>query len=181
MKTIRTPAIVLGLLYLGFVAYLVFSASRLPDRLASRFNAQGQPGGWMSRSDYLWFMAMIGFAFPAFIVGLTSLFRLFPRGINLPHRDYWLAPKRRADTYAYLHRLGLWYACVCLCFVIGLNFLVVQANHVPNAHLSNNGIAGLVGGWIAGSTLLVLSMALHFSVVKDVDEDQTLVDNTSRS
>lgn len=181
MKSIRTPAIVLGLLYLGFVAYLVFSATQLPDRLASHFNAQGLPDGWMGRADYLRFMAIFGFGFPAFIVGISSLFRLFPQGINLPHRDYWLAPERRADTYAYLHRLGLWYACMCLCFVVGLHFFVVQANRVPNAHLSNNMIVGLAGGWIAGSNLLVLSMVLHFSVVKDVDDRQPRVDSASRS
>lgn len=181
MKSIRTPAIVLVLLYLGFVGYLVFSASQLPDRVASHFNARGRPDDWMSRADYLRFMAIFGFVFPAFIVGITSLFRLFPQGLNLPHRDYWLAPERRTDTYAYLHRVGLWFACLCLCFVIGLHFLTIQANQAPNAHLSNSRIFGLAGGLIAGQTMIVLSMVLHFSMVKNVDERQERFDSTSRS
>src|SRR3954468_21478203 len=110
MKSRPTPALILGLLYLCFLGYLISSAPQLPDRVATHFGAGGEPDGWMSRSSHLLFMGVFGLAFPLFVVGLFFILRFLPdSGLNIPHRDYWLAPERRSETFAYLFRHSLWF------------------------------------------------------------------------
>ena len=64
----------------------------------------GDPGSETSRAAYLVSMllsvAMGGLLGPGFVAWLG---RNAPKQINLPHRDYWLAPERREATLA---RLG---------------------------------------------------------------------------
>ena len=48
--------------------------------------------------------------------------------INMPHRDYWLAPPRREAS---LQRLGAWMAwlaVVVTALLVGVNELVLRAN-----------------------------------------------------
>jgi uncharacterized membrane protein len=164
MKTLRTPALILGLLYLGFLVYLKVSAPQLPDRVATHFDGSGRPDGWMSRSSHLIFTAVLGFAFPMFVVGLCFVLRFLPdRGFNLPHRDYWLAPERRAETFAYFLRHSLWFACMAVWFVLGIHILVIQANGRSPARLSTPGILGLAGSFLAGVAVWVVSLIRHFS------------------
>ena len=64
MKTLRAPALVLGLLYLCFFGYLAVSSSQLPKRVATHVDARGRPNGWMSRAAHLRFMIVFGLSFP---------------------------------------------------------------------------------------------------------------------
>jgi len=105
MKIFRTPAFLLVLLYSCFFAHLAASSSHLPERVATHFDARGRPDGWMSRTEHLRFMAWFGLAFPLFVPVIVYVIRFLPdRLLNLPNRDYWLAPGRRTETMAYLFR-----------------------------------------------------------------------------
>src|SRR5687768_10431534 len=113
MNKSRGPAVVLGLLYIGLMGFMVSSASQLPARVATHFDFQGHPNGWMSRSGHLTFMWILGTILPLLPVVILYLTRSLPPGlINVPNRDYWLAPERRQETLAYLMRLGIWAGCI---------------------------------------------------------------------
>lgn len=79
----------------------------LPARLASHFDARGQANGWMGRDEFFVFQtALIGLLGLVF-GGLGRMMRVLPLDlINLPHRQYWLAPERREETLAWLGALG---------------------------------------------------------------------------
>ena len=68
---------------------------RLPDTIASHFDATGRPNGWMSREAfigvYLGVVLLLTFIFSAIRFVPASLW-------NLPNKEYWLAPERRAQT-----------------------------------------------------------------------------------
>jgi uncharacterized membrane protein len=162
MKTPRTPAVVLVLLYLCFFGYLVISIPQLPARVASHFDGGGRPDGWMSRSSCVLFTAGLGVGFPSLIVCLFYLMRFFPGGLNIPHREYWLAPGRRAETFGYLLRQSLWFACMALAFVTGLHFLVVQANRQVGPQLPTGMIVGLGACYLAGVVAWVVNLVRHF-------------------
>ena len=128
MKTLRSPFYILTFLYLCFVGYLVFSAWQLPERVASHFGAQGQPDGWMSRSNHLLLMAVFGFAFPLFLVGLFFVLRFVPEGLNVPDRDYWLAPsgelRRSTIFFAKVSGWLAWLFALSLEFITWLYMLI---------------------------------------------------------
>ena len=113
---------------------LVWSAREVPPRVASHFNFQGQADGWMPRETHLEFMGGIGLLLPLFLIGTGLLMGVMPAGsINVPHRDYWLAPERRRETSGYIARHMAWFACAMTAFFIGLNWCVVEANR-PTRH-----------------------------------------------
>ena len=164
MKTLNKPTFILVILYLCFFSYLTFSASYLPNCVATHFNGSGQPNGWMDRSFYLLFMAAFSFVLPLFLVGTSFTLRFFPdKYFNIPQRDYWLATERRAETFSYFFSHSLWFACIALCFIIGIHFSIVQANSLTPAQLSTPMIIGLIGCFVAALVVWIVSMILHFN------------------
>lgn len=136
MKSLRTPTTILALLYACCMGCWAWSAPQLPETVATHFNAHGEPNGWMSRSANQMFMLLVGLCFPLLIVLLCCATRFMPSGlVNIPHRDYWLAPERRRETSDYLVRHSLWLACLAVCFVIGIQFSIVHANNQNPPHL----------------------------------------------
>ncbi len=166
MKRLLLPTLVLGVLYFCFFGCLWSSETRLPARVATHFNASGQPNGWMSRDSHILFMAVFGLAFPLFVPAICYSSRFFPdRLFNLPHRDYWLAPGRRQQTMTYLFRQSLWFACLALAFVIGICFSTLQANIPAAAHLSALSVAGVAGPLLLGTAVWAVSLIRHFNHV----------------
>jgi serine/threonine-protein kinase len=131
--------------------------------LATHFDGTGRPNGWMSRSFHLWFILVFGLTFPLLMAVILFLARFLPdRLINIPHRDYWLAAERRADTFAYLLRQSFWFACIGVCFVAGIHFLIVQANLRPPAHLSTSLLLAVAGGFLLALIGWAVALVRHF-------------------
>jgi len=163
MKSLRPRSVILALLYACFLGYWVWSASQLPERVATHFNGSGDPNGWMSRSTNQMFMLVFGLVFPLLVVLLCYLTRFLPSGlVNIPRRDYWLAPQRRKETSDYLVRHSLWFGCLAVCFVIGIQYSIVQANRLSPPHLSTMILLALVGSFLAGTAGWVVVLFRHF-------------------
>jgi uncharacterized membrane protein len=163
MKTIRTPAIVLGLFYALFLICLSWSAGELPDRVATHFGARGQPNAWMSRSSHLLFTTVLGLAFPLSIVVIGFALRFAPSTvINIPHREYWLAPERRGETLAFLFRHTLWFASMAVGFVIAINLLIIHSNHQNPVRLSTPLLLTLLGCFLAGVAIWAVRALRYF-------------------
>jgi uncharacterized membrane protein len=166
MKLIA-PLLVLAICYILFFGYVITSYGGLPAKVASHFDISGEPNGWMSRETCVGFTLGLGILMPAFIVGMMGGAGRIPVSfINLPHRDYWLAPERRQAALAILLRFSLWFACMNVLFVTGLHWLIVQANP-PNQppHLSGLGIILIAGGFLAGTGVWVRLLTRHFSKI----------------
>jgi len=108
-------------------------------------------------------MLIFGLVFPLFVVVLCSALRFLPASlINLPNKDCWLAPERRGETFNYLVRHSLWFSCLALLFVIGIQYSIVQANRQTAPHLSTAMLLVLVGSFLAGTAVWVVAMLRHF-------------------
>lgn len=133
---------ILLLLVLAFLQYVYF-APLLPERVASHFDAAGQADGWSSKTEF--FAANL-----AFVAGMALLFlgvttwlaRIPPAWINLPHKDYWLAPERRAATMETIQRQMEWLAAATVALLLGIAQLTIQAN------LNTNGARLGYGSWL---------------------------------
>jgi uncharacterized membrane protein len=146
------PAVALTTTLAAALVSLPLSAAELPDRVASHFNAAGQADGWMSRESYLWGMAAVVLGMTAFIMGVFYVTRFLPtRTINIPRRDYWLAPEHRQETLNYLFRAGLWLATLNATLMLGLHWLLVAANRVQPPRLSSQ------VWWLLAAFLLAIS------------------------
>lgn len=163
MTTTRIPILVLGLLYLAFVVCLVLTADALPERVATHFDLQGRANGWMTRSAHLRFIAAFGLALPLVILGICVALRFAPNSsFNIPHREYWLAPERRAETLAFISRHSVWLACETMAFITGVHLLVVYANRQVPPQMPLAPLLTWAGCLTVGIGFWALVMIRHF-------------------
>lgn len=115
------------------IAFVFVTGRSLPPVVASHFIAGGTANGFMPRGTYLRFTAGLLVGLPLLIAFLSSITSLLPaRFINLPNREYWLAPIRQADTLAYLRNQGTGFGVILILFLCFVHWLVVIANaHNP--------------------------------------------------
>lgn len=125
--------------------FVVSTSQALPDPVASHFASSGQANAFMSRSAYVRFMLAFTVGLPLVLgVSMALVFR-YTNKLNLPNRDYWLAPERRAGTVSFLTGHALLLADGLAIFLCYVHRLVVQANAGQPARLASDSmIAGLV-------------------------------------
>ncbi len=133
------------LLVCAFV-FVWLTSGLLPDITASHFGASGAANGFMPRESYLRFMLAFVVLLPLFMVLVTGAALRSPKArINLPNREYWLAPERRAETVRYLRLHMVRYGSMLVVFLCYVHWLVVVANAVTPPRMP---LAGIIGGLI---------------------------------
>ena len=167
MKRPALGFLVLVGVYVFFALYLGFTYRELPARVATHFNWTGEANGWMTREDHVRFLLLFGTIPPLFILITLGSARYFPiQLVNLPHREYWLAPERRVATFAYLLEHGTWLSSLMVGFVAGLHTLLLQANRTGVPHLSDAGLWTLMSFILCGLVVWILALMRHFSQPK---------------
>ncbi len=124
--------------------------------VASHFDAAGMASGSVPRATYLGVMVSLVVGVPLAVALCGRLARFMPpRLVNLPHRQYWLAPERKAATTAELGRRTLVLSIAVLLFLCFVHWLVVQANLAPARQLAQGTFygglalfAGVVVVWV---------------------------------
>jgi hypothetical protein len=134
------------MLLLVAAVFVLLSGSSLPPVVASHFAASGEANGFIPRRVYLGLMLVLTVGLPLLLVCVHGAVRFInPRFINLPHREYWLAPERVAATLAFLQSQSIYFAALLAVFLCFVHWLVVRANAVQPPHLSASSfVAGLV-------------------------------------
>jgi len=164
MKVSSIPYLVLALLAALYLAFVAGSASLLPDRVAIHFDAAGHANNWMDRASVLIFFGALGVGMPLFFIACALGIGFIPdRFVNLPHREYWLAPDRRAHTRAYVSGQMAWMGCLSLLFFAGNYGLTIQANHLTPPHLPMNLFLPLVAGFLAATAVWTVVFIRHFA------------------
>jgi hypothetical protein len=160
MKTNRRAAAVFfAVLVLCFVQ-LYIEGQELPERVATHYDQSGRPDGWTGRNTVLIIFAVIhGITALAFFVMGRLAPRIPPAYLNLPNRDYWLAPERREATCARLFGGMLWLGAATLGF-FGLIF-----HNIVRSNVEPRGDAQI--GWFFWASLglfavFVLGWGVHF-------------------
>jgi len=116
------------LLALG-ACFVWWTSGALPAVVAAHFGAGGIANGFMPRGQFVGFMLALVLAVPALIYFLGRLATRLPAPwLNLPNKQYWLAPERRAATLQSLGGFGAWAAYATLGVLCLAHWLVVQAN-----------------------------------------------------
>ena len=128
----RLPKLIFVLLVLYATAHFSFVYPQLPNVVASHFNGRGAPNGWQTKQAFFQVLIIVsvvvvvlGFAIPKTIAALPIQL------INLPNKNYWLAPERVAQTMAFLELTFAWFACALFLFNILVFDYAVQINLHP--------------------------------------------------
>lgn len=129
----KYPILLLALSYLVFIICVVATLGKLPVLMATHFDLTGHANGWMGRTSYLELTCGTVLGLPLFMVGVTLITGRLGRGLNIPNRDYWLAPERRAATVAVALRFVVVLAAIVVLLFSCLHLLVTSAN-ADSAH-----------------------------------------------
>jgi hypothetical protein len=166
IKHPRAPLMLLAILLLGTLGLLAFGGARLPDTVATHFNGAGEPDGWMGLRTHLIWSSIFGLLFPLFPLGFSALCLRLPRQwINLPHRDYWLAPERQGETSRWMVRHMLWLGCVLASLHLGIQGMLLAANlHAP-PRLEGSMVLGMTGGMLAALATWLMVLWRRFGRV----------------
>ena len=145
------------------ITFVIYTSHYLPSSVATHFNIDNQPDGWMTRNAYLLMILTLLISIPSAIsVGIGILSRKFSHLINLPNRDYWLAPPRLNDSLDFLaahgHRLGR----LVIVLMTGLHYVVLVANRAEPAALSQSWFIAIVLGFVMALGLWVLALYRRF-------------------
>ncbi|HET8707434.1 MAG TPA: DUF1648 domain-containing protein [Pseudomonadales bacterium] len=144
MKSTRSALLIFMLLCLSALLFVWYSSYLLPAQVASHFDVSGKVNGVMPRHFYIGLMLVLIVSAPVSLVILPlSAFRNPKTKLNLPHKAYWLAPERRAETVTHLSRQAIRFASLVLVFLCYMHGLVVWANQSSPALLSTR--AALLG------------------------------------
>jgi hypothetical protein len=146
-------AIALGLclmILLVGAADMVQAYPHLPSQVAQHFNLQGQPDSWCSRAQYVALMTTLWIVLPGFmLVVAMSIYYVPARFVSLPHKEYWLAPKRKESTRHALGNRMVWLSTTMALFLVALNHDVIVANLSKPPQAPDN------LWWIAGALVTV--------------------------
>lgn len=134
--------------------------------MATHFDAQGNPNGWMDRAAAAGLSASLIFLVPLFFIGISIAIRWLPTStINLPHREYWLSAERRDDT---LRWMTVWMTVWMIGFSVATTIFLVAINHltfIANRDarpLSAVWFWGLLGAFLLTTAALVVLMYRRF-------------------
>ena len=160
----HASTIVFLLLYSGYVAMVLLTAPELPERVATHFGFEGRADGWMSRSGYQLFEIAFPLGIALILTGTSALIRFFPaKFINLPRKDYWLVPERRALTAAMIRSRMTWLACLMTLFFGGLHVLTLEANRVQPSQLPMGGLLMVIIAFLISLMIWVIFLLMRFA------------------
>ena len=109
--------------------FIVTTTRQLADPVATHFGAGYLANGWMTRDGYLAFSLAFTTFLPTVIASLVGgLPRIFPRSVNLPNKDHWLAPERRDSTLESIALRAIVLGGLLAIFMSGVHWLILQAN-----------------------------------------------------
>jgi uncharacterized membrane protein len=136
MRTRYLPWIAFVLLAACQIALTIYYLAYLPARVAVHFDPAGRPNGWMSNADVLT-GAAIEIAIMTAIFVAAGLLRFIPVNLlNLPNKDYWLAPEWREGAMAFIRDWLRWFVVLTLAFLSVVQCAVLRANLTMPARLA---------------------------------------------
>jgi uncharacterized membrane protein len=101
----------------------------LPARMASEFDIAGNPTKEMAKSTVMIFNVCMIFLLPAILLTLGRICTKLPRWmLDMPNKDYWLAPERAEQTAESMFRFILWLTNGVVLLLTAIVWLVYQAN-----------------------------------------------------
>ena len=152
----------------AFIASLFYFLPSLPDRIATHFGASGQPNGWMTREQHIIAIALVGFAIPAFVIGVCYCIRFFPSSmLNVPRASYWRSPEHYPDACRILLHWSFLFGATSFLWTGILNYQLALANRFNPPFLGPIPVMMVSGIFIASTGVLILLLILQFLKIKN--------------
>ncbi len=135
----------------------------LPDRVASHFDGSGRANAFQDKAAFMRFYMGLVVLLAAVFGLMPKLIRRLPSSmINLPNRDYWLAPERREETLDVLDDRMAWMGVLVLALVTGLMELTFRTNLTGNPSLPPSLMVPVLVGFVALTLAWTVALLVRF-------------------
>jgi uncharacterized membrane protein len=160
----RLPsAVFVVLAFVGFLQARRFAAT-MPPVLATHFGGSGAPNGWQTQSQFFVLEVVLLGVCLLLAFGIPRLIGALPVSlVNVPNKEYWLAPERREGTLAFFKAQFAWFGCGVLGFLLVVNQLVYDANQTHPRQLNNTAFVIAMIAFLAFVGIWTVRLILHFS------------------
>ena len=159
----QRPVILLVALAVVAALFVIFTARELPPEVGSHFAGGGEPDDWMPRESYVTLMVLFILVYPAFmLLAFNWLPRRWTHLVNIPHRDYWLAPERKEESLKFLASHGWWFCCLLIPTVAGVHYAIVVGHRSQPPELSLPLFLTVLGCFGAGLTVWGIKLFQRF-------------------
>ena len=132
-----------------------------PAEMAAHFDVQGNPDRFVLKPEFFWFQAQTLLVVLAVSILPQILFLVLPvQFINMPNREYWLAPERRDRTISRLSSFGA--------LLFGIILLAIQAGFELAVYANLQTPIWFNAQWMMGimiASFLVLGLLLFQLIV----------------
>lgn len=159
----RLPKLIFVLLVLYAAVHFSAVYPQLPSVVASHFSGRGAANGWQTKQAFFQVLviisvivAVVGLAIPKIISVLPS------QMINLPNKNYWLAPEHADETMSFLNAHFAWFACALFLFNILVFDYAVQINLDPQHPPSSERFWYVLEGFLVFTTLWTVRILAKF-------------------
>lgn len=153
MRPSRAAILLLVALALLQAAYF---GPQLPDPVASHFNSAGEPNDWMARGAFIAFNLAMLIGMAALFLALPPLISKVPNEwINMPNKDYWLAPGHRESTLDTMARWMEWLGAATLALLLAITQLTIEANLSGGQQLDDT-VWNLTAGYLVVMAIWVV-------------------------
>ena len=145
------------------ITFVIYTSYHLPETVATHFNFNNEPDGWMTRHRYVLLILTLLVCVPTIIsVGITALSEKFPHLINIPNGDYWLAPARSDESLDFLASHGYRLGRLIIVLMTAVHYLVLVANRSAPPILPQAWFIAIIGGFIVALSMWVLALYRRF-------------------
>jgi len=155
---------------LSFVVLAVYAAIhfppyyfQLPEVVASHFNARGAANGWQTKPAF--FAVFVGVSVLAAVIGFgipRIISAMPPQLINLPNKQYWLAPDRLAETQGFLNNYFAWFGCAVFLVIILTFDYAIQSNLHPENRPDISRMWYILVGFLVFVAVWIIRMLTRF-------------------
>lgn len=164
----RLPKLLFVLLAVFAAVYFSSMYARLPEVVASHFDAYGNPNGWESKQVFLAFFIGVTLIPVVLVFVVPAIIKAIPvELINLPNKRYWLSPERSAETLDFLTSRFAWFGCAVYGLMLFVFRYAVQSNLQPHGRPDPNSIWMALGIFAALATVWAVLLGLHFARTPD--------------
>ena len=112
--------------------------------------------------------AVLGFGIPRIIASVP------PRLINLPNRQYWLAPEHLAKTMAFLNANFAWFGCAVFVIMILPFDYAIQSNPHPDNRPDVSRMWYILAGFLVFMVGWLARMFARFGRLPEKDSAGTM-------
>lgn len=160
----REPAswgarLTLGVATVAWLATLLWLFATLPERVPTHWSFGNVPDGWSSRSVALTIAVLFPVVFAYPMVWLSRLAFVWPNGINVPHKEWWLQTSRRLVRFERLLREDLMLlAALLLLLFVAMDIQIGYAAHQPQGAVPGWTFPVTIVGFLASTGILMVRM-----------------------